>query len=92
MTLRGEEGAAIVAAPEHDILYCGNAFRQLVWQNDTIAAGAPMIAWDRSKLAAQGYDDTVTVTLTNPGEFHGVTLCQPGRTTTDDLLLQVKCD
>ena len=30
VTLRGEEGAAIVAAPEHDILYCGNAFRIVI--------------------------------------------------------------
>ena len=90
LTAEGAELVITVGDTAHT--YCGNAFRQLVWQNDTIAAGAPMIAWDRSKLAAQGYDDTVTVTLTNPGEFHGGTLCQPGRTTTDDLLLQVKCD
>ncbi len=90
LTAEGAELVITVGDAAHN--YVGNAFRQLVWQNDTIAAGAPMIAWDRGKLAAERYDDAVTVTLTNPEEFHGVRLCEAGRTSAGDLLMQVKCD
>lgn len=90
--LTAEGGELLITVGKAPHLYRGSAFRQLVWQNDTIAGGTPMIAWDRSKLQREGYDDTVIVTLTNPQEFMGVRPCAAGRMSRGDLLMQLGCE
>ena len=46
----------------------GDGFELLVHKGDHVAAGQPLLTFDRSKIADAGYDDVVIVVLLNSGE------------------------
>ncbi len=50
----------------------GNGFTCLVKEGDEVKAGQPLIRFDRAKIKAAGYSDTVAVLLTNSDDFEDV--------------------
>ncbi len=50
----------------------GDGFTCLVKEGDEVKAGQPMIRFDRAKIKAAGYSDTVAVLLTNSDDLEGV--------------------
>ena len=50
----------------------GNGFTCLVKEGDEVKAGQPLIRFDRAKIKAAGYSDTVAVLLTNSDDLEGV--------------------
>ncbi len=50
----------------------GDGFTCLVSEGDEVKAGQPMIRFDRAKIKAAGYSDTVAVLLTNSDDLEGV--------------------
>ena len=50
----------------------GDGFTCLVKEGDEVKAGQPMIRFDREKIKAAGYSDTVAVLLTNSDDLEGV--------------------
>ena len=44
----------------------------LVKEGDEVKAGQPLIRFDRAKIKAAGYSDTVAVLLTNSDDLEGV--------------------
>lgn len=70
--------------------YRGSAFRQLAWQNDTLAQGAPLIAWDELSLSREGYDPTVSFIITNPQEFKGIQVVEGGRAVAGQPMITVE--
>ena len=50
----------------------GDGFTCLVKEGDQVKAGQPLIIFDRAKIKAAGYSDTVAVLLTNSDDLEGV--------------------
>ena len=50
----------------------GDGFTCLVSEGDEVKAGQPLIRFDRAKIKAAGYSDTVAVLLTNSDDLEGV--------------------
>ena len=50
----------------------GDGFTCLVAEGDEVKAGQPLIRFDRQKIKAAGYSDTVAVLLTNSDDIEGV--------------------
>ena len=50
----------------------GEGFTCLVNEGDEVKAGQPLIRFDREKIKAAGYSDTVAVLLTNSDDLEGV--------------------
>ena len=50
----------------------GDGFTCLVQEGDKVVAGQPLIRFDRAKIKAAGYSDTVAVLLTNSDDLEGV--------------------
>ena len=50
----------------------GDGFTCLVKEGDEVKAGQPLIIFDRQKIKAAGYSDTVAVLLTNSEDLEGV--------------------
>ena len=50
----------------------GDGFTCLVKEGDKVVAGQPLIRFDRAKIKAAGYSDTVAVLLTNSDDLQGV--------------------
>ena len=50
----------------------GDGFTCLVRELDEVKAGQPLIRFDRAKIKAAGYSDTVAVLLTNSDDLEGV--------------------
>ena len=50
----------------------GDGFTCLVSEGDQVKAGQPLIRFDRAKIKAAGYSDTVAVLLTNSEDLAGV--------------------
>jgi len=50
----------------------GDGFTCLVKEGDAVKAGQPLIRFDRDKIKAAGYSDTVAVLLTNSDDLSGV--------------------
>ena len=50
----------------------GDGFTCLVAEGDEVKAGQPLIRFDREKIKAAGYSDTVAVLLTNSDDLEGV--------------------
>ena len=50
----------------------GDGFTCLVKEGDEVKAGQPLIRFDRVKIKAAGYSDTVAVLLTNSDDLEGV--------------------
>ena len=50
----------------------GDGFTCLVKEGDEVTAGQPLIRFDRAKIKAAGYSDTVAVLLTNSDDLEGV--------------------
>ncbi len=50
----------------------GDGFTCLVQEGDAVKAGQPLIRFDRAKIKAAGYSDTVAVLLTNSDDLEGV--------------------
>ena len=50
----------------------GDGFTCLVKEGDEVKAGQPLILFDREKIKAAGYSDTVAVLLTNSDDLEGV--------------------
>ena len=50
----------------------GDGFTCLVKEGDAVKAGQPLIRFDRDKIKAAGYSDTVAVLLTNSDDLEGV--------------------
>lgn len=50
----------------------GDGFTCLVKEGDEVKAGQPLIRFDRAKIKAAGYSDTVAVLLTNSDDLEGV--------------------
>ena len=70
LLVRSEEGAEVLLHVGLDsVALRGEGFRQLVRKGDAVRAGQPVLAFDRALMAERGLDDTVVVTVTNPGDF-----------------------
>ena len=52
----------------------GDGFTCLVKEGDEVKAGQPLIRFDRAKIRAAGYSDTVAVLLTNSDDLENVEL------------------
>lgn len=52
----------------------GDGFNCLVKEGDEVKAGQPLIRFDRAKIKAAGYSDTVAVLLTNSDDLENVEL------------------
>jgi len=50
----------------------GDGFTCLVQEGEEVKAGQPLIRFDRAKIKAAGYSDTVAVLLTNSDDLEGV--------------------
>ncbi len=50
----------------------GDGFTCLVKESDAVKAGQPLIIFDRAKIKAAGYSDTVAVLLTNSDDMEDV--------------------
>ena len=50
----------------------GDGFKCLVKEGDAVKAGQPLITFDRAKIKAAGYSDTVAVLLTNSDDLENV--------------------
>ena len=50
----------------------GDGFTCLVKEGDEVKAGQPLIRFDRAKIKAAGYSETVAVLLTNSDDLEGV--------------------
>ena len=50
----------------------GDGFTCLVKEGEEVKAGQPLIIFDRAKIKAAGYSDTVAVLLTNSDDLEGV--------------------
>ena len=50
----------------------GDGFTCLVKEGDQVKAGQPLIRFDRAKIKAAGFSDTVAVLLTNSDDLDGV--------------------
>ena len=50
----------------------GDGFTCMVKEGDEVKAGQPLIRFDREKIKAAGYSDTVAVLLTNSDDLEGV--------------------
>ena len=50
----------------------GDGFTCLVKEGDAVTVGQPLIRFDRDKIKAAGYSDTVAVLLTNSDDLEGV--------------------
>ena len=50
----------------------GDGFNCLVSEGDQVKAGQPLIRFDRAKIKAAGFSDTVAVLLTNSDDLEGV--------------------
>ena len=50
----------------------GDGFTCLVSEGDAVKAGQPLIRFDRAKIKAAGFSDTVAVLLTNSEDLEGV--------------------
>ncbi len=50
----------------------GDGFKCLVKEGDAVKAGQTLITFDRAKIKAAGYSDTVAVLLTNSDDLEGV--------------------
>ena len=50
----------------------GDGFTCLVKEGEEVKAGQPLIRFDREKIKAAGYSDTVAVLLTNSDDLDGV--------------------
>ena len=50
----------------------GDGFTCLVKEGDQVKAGQPLIRFDRAKIKAAGFSDTVAVLLTNSDDLEGV--------------------
>ncbi|KXB63987.1 MULTISPECIES: PTS sugar transporter subunit IIA [Olsenella] len=50
----------------------GKGFTRFVEANDEVAAGTPLIVFDRDRIAAAGYEDVVTVAITNSDSLRSV--------------------
>ena len=50
----------------------GDGFTCLVKEGDKVKTGQPLIRFDRAKIKAAGYSDTVAVLLTNSDDLEGV--------------------
>lgn len=88
VTAEGIELLISVGACAQD--YRGWAFRQLAWQNDTVVAGAPLMAWNELELSREGYDTTVSFIITNPQEFAGLQVVEGGRVATGQAMVTVE--
>lgn len=88
VTAEGIELLISVGACAQD--YRGRAFRQLAWQNDTVAAGAPLIAWNPLELSCERYDATVSCIVTNPQEFRGIRVAEGGRIAAGEPMVTVE--
>lgn len=67
----------------------GRGFRKLVNAGDKVTQGQPLIEFDRSLLAAEGYDDTVIFLVSNSASFQDVVRSQEPSAATDRELLAV---
>ena len=54
----------------------GDGFETLVNEGDTVKAGTPLIRFDRNKIKAAGYRDTVVVLLTNSDDYGDVKIAK----------------
>lgn len=88
VTAEGVELLVSVGSSAQD--YRGHAFRQLAWQNDTVAAGAPLIAWNELEIARDGYDTTISLIVINPQEFGGIQVPEDGRVASSQPLFTVE--
>lgn len=88
VTAEGIELLVSIGSSAQD--YRGSAFRQLAWQNDTVTAGAPLIAWNELAIARDGYEPTISFIVINPQEFRGIRVLERGRVTPGQPLLTVE--
>ena len=79
LLIRSECGAEVLLHVGLDsVKLRGEGFRQLVRKGDAVRAGQPVLSFDRALMAERGLDDTVVVTVTNPGDFARVEVCCEG--------------
>ena len=89
LLIKAEGGAEVLLHVGLDsVALGGTGFRQLVGKGETVRAGQPVLAFDRALMAARGLDDTVVVTVTNPGDFSSVEVCAEGEVTAGSAMLR----
>lgn len=68
--IRSETGVEVLIHVGVDTVQMnGDGFTPHVTKGDTVTAGQPLLTFDRSKVAAAGYSDTVITIITNSGSF-----------------------
>lgn len=67
----------------------GEGFTSLVSQGDAVAAGQPLVRFDRQKIADAGYEDTVFVVITNTADLSAVAPVANGPASAGDLAVTV---
>lgn len=68
--IRSETGVEVLIHVGVDTVQMnGDGFTPHVAKGDTVTAGQPLLTFDRSKVAAAGYSDTVITIITNSGSF-----------------------
>ncbi|RSJ61154.1 Negative regulator of SacY activity [Streptococcus oralis] len=68
----------------------GEGFEQKVAQGDKVKAGDVLGAFDSSKIAAAGLDDTTMVIVTNTADYASVTPVASGSVVKGDAIIEVK--
>lgn len=68
--IRSESGVEVLVPIGIDTVQMhGGGFTMHVNKGDVVAAGQPLVTFDRAKVASAGYDDTVITIITNSGKF-----------------------
>ena len=78
--LRSDDGIEVLVHIGIDTVDMeGTGFTGFVKKGDTVVAGAPILRFDRDKIAEAGHDDVVVLAISNTKEFSGLSLAvEPG--------------
>ena len=68
----------------------GKYFKALVSEGDNVKAGQPLLTFDVKAIAAEGYDLTTPVVVTNPDDYAGIEVLCHGKVGFGDAVLLAK--
>ena len=68
----------------------GKYFKALVSEGDNVKAGQPLLTFDAKAIAAEGYDLTTPVVVTNPDDYAGIEVLCHGKVGFGDAVLLAK--
>lgn len=67
----------------------GNGFQVFVKEGEQVKCGQKLLAFDREKIAAAGYQDVTAIIVTNSDDYESVALIQSGKMMAGEDLLKV---